>query len=241
MMATKAVSAPIKATVYYEEKILNIDGNERVVASRLLSEPEVNIIGKEHFADSSDTLNRFGPLPESSTSRGKLTIMFNGLEYSPGRYQVSAKASWSQGDLGALYGITNPCAGDDYFGFAWGGDYDFSYAPVNIRVTDNFGVLRANVAPAKIEPNKGVVWAYNEGSTDSAQLDYVPSFNIYQDIVKNSLIGGGNTTSLVAEYIHTYGTIQGSLGFSASDNPSFSLSGGDSQWTISLAMTGIPY
>ena len=232
----------VEATVYFEENIHIIDGNMQVTDSRLLSESEVNAIGKTKFANNSSIVQRgFGPLPEYITSRGKLTFRFNGFEYTVGRYQLAATATWSEGDYGLLYGLTNPYSGDDYIGFVWGGSYDFVSPPVSMRIVDNWGALRATVPPHTIEPNKGVVWAYNEGATSSSGMDYVPTLTVYTDIVKNNLTGGGNTTSLVSQYIHTYGTVSGSISFSSA-GASFSLgAGAGSQWTISLAISGISY
>lgn len=236
----------VAATVYYEEIFDTVDGQVITSDSRLLSLPEVNAIGKENFEDNGSQISpMFGPLPTHSQVRGKLTVVFNGLEYSVGRYQLALRASWDNVGGLIISGEENPGYGDDYFGFAWGGGYDLEHSPSTRPLFNNLGERKGDTYVAKIEPNVGVVWSYFEGFYDNAHmLEYIPNVSGGQDIVKNTLTGGGNTTTFVAQYIHTYTRMNGSIGFSVGASgvgASFSLSNVDKQWTIALAMTGMPY
>ena len=81
-------------TVYYEEHYkYDSQGNLFITDSRLLSEDEVNAIGKENFDEGAPSLTR-----EVSNTRGKLTIRMDGSYSTSGNSLTaffSAMGNWS--------------------------------------------------------------------------------------------------------------------------------------------------
>ncbi|MCI9080569.1 MAG: hypothetical protein HFH68_16960 [Lachnospiraceae bacterium] len=61
---------------------------------------------------------------------------------------------------------------------------------------------------------------------------------------KNKLTGGGNTTSIVAKYIHTYQSITGAINISLNKDgfgTGFALSDCPQQWSLVASLSGIKY
>lgn len=82
-------------TVYYEDHYeYDSQGNLFVADSRLLSEDEVNAIGKENFDEGAPSLTR-----EVSNARGKLTIRMDGSYSTSGN---SLSAFFPQWVIGAV-------------------------------------------------------------------------------------------------------------------------------------------
>ena len=230
------------ATVYVEENYAIADDEEICVSSRLLTEDEVNAIGKENFNNfvCEPTAN----VPHQSTSRGKLTIS---LEVAPNvstqyakQYTLIGIAKWS-GLVSHLNPSNTPAAGEDYAGFMWGGGYDFSNQ--TSQAVDNFGVSRT-VYDADVDANTAYVWSAQEGALDREEDDYLKNWRSDLTLEKVVLTGNGNTTSISYKYIHTYTTVAGSLNVSTGSggvSSSFSLSGVDHQWSLILTHSEIPY
>lgn len=102
-------------TVYYEEHYkYDSQGNLFITDSRLLSEDEVNAIGKENFDEGAPSLTR-----EVSNARGKLTIRMDGSYSTSGNSLsafFSAMGNWS--GTGSDSSIC-PADGADVAGFHW--------------------------------------------------------------------------------------------------------------------------
>ena len=215
----KTLVGYVDATVYVEETYTKgEDGNIFTTDSRLLSEEEVMSIGKSEFDVPVQSVQpRISTIGDKTTSRGKLTIRFTVMAYSQAR-------------------------GDDIMGFAWGGGYDFD--GYGYDLLDAFG-NHGRAAYIQSKANCGVAWNFNEHTTEAEYDDYITRAQCWTNINKNVATGGGNTTSVTGEYLHTWAAVSPSVSWSVSGSGgsgSFGLSSPSSQsWSIQAVVTGIPY
>jgi hypothetical protein len=170
-----------------------------------------------------------------------LTITFECYDYSSGsavRYELWRTAN----GFYVLYSPkNNPAVGDDFFGFAWGGDfyYDDEYA---FAWWDNGE--DAPIYEAEAKTNAGVVWSFEEYMHLPGYDMYVDEVMITADLHKNYKIGGGNTTQAILKYIHTYQDAVGSITITADPSgvgSGFTLGGTPNQWSIVCPMSGLYY
>ena len=243
------IVAVVRATVFYEEKYITTytDGDSRreVVRSRLLSKDEVRTIGIENFEEICGPL--FDISDDDDNSRGKLSITYVvtrlNIPGSEGSYDLMARANWSGTNiLPALNGENSPAVGDDFICLTWGGEFDcydyFAHA-------DNDVMDETDIYLADATPNEGMAWSYLELQYyQGIGYAYVPEAYANVKIFKNRLTGGGNTTSTVFRYIHTYGEHSSNVSISVgagSASGSYSLSGVQKQWSLVCTVSSIPY
>lgn len=218
-----------EATVFVDEEYKEIDGRLQVVNSKLLSKDEVDSI----------SISERNPVYNSSE---KLTIRLYLLEQSVSRgvkYALSGNAYWSGSGLNS----TSPASGDDYMGFTWGGQHDFSETGIYVFSSNENYPLGGVLADSA--PNASVVYRFEEECNNfNHPYHYANQITIGSTINKNTLTGQGNTTSVTLKYIHTYTSVKGSLSFSTSSSGSsagFSLTGVDKQWPLAVTITGLKY
>lgn len=223
------------ATAYVEESVEIVD-DEEVIVSRLLSEEEVEVIGVDNFLEDNSAPRTTMPSLQIK-EHYKLTIEFDGYIVGNNEYWLNGNAQWDGFNI--LYNANqNPSEGEDFFGFVWGGD--FAYRDVDANATWNLGTA-APITLCEIEPNKALVWSFNEYGEDlSDAAIYVEDANIQATIYKNSLTGNGNETSCVLKYIHTYQQMVGNISFSP-EEPGFSLGSTTKQWSVVLSYEEIEY
>ncbi|MVB11035.1 hypothetical protein CAFE_17370 [Caprobacter fermentans] len=234
--SSKVLVGTVNATVYVEEKYDTVNGKKICTSSKLLSKSEVNQIGKDKFNDIStnDVIE-----PSDSDSKGRLHLFFElyrnwDTDYAI-EYQPSCTATWTWPDL--TTGKNTPAAGDDFLGFVWGGNYDYNLE--SITAVDDSGNKRDTYS-ADSQPNKGHVWGFLEGPEYYGDRSYTKSIGAGLTMFKNKLTGGGNTTSFVCKYIHTYQEETGSINISTS-GVGFSLSGTSKQWSLITRISSRPY
>lgn len=241
----KTLVGYVDATVYVEETYTKgEDGNIFTTDSRLLSEEEVMSIGKSEFDVPVQSVQpRISTIGDKTTSRGKLTIRFTVMAYSQARrYQLNLTSNWSGLSWLSTGDTNSPGWGDDIMGFAWGGGYDFD--GYGYDLLDAFG-NHGRAAYIQSKANCGVAWNFNEHTTEAEYDDYITRAQCWTNINKNVATGGGNTTSVTGEYLHTWAAVSPSVSWSVSGSGgsgSFGLSSPSSQsWSIQAVVTGIPY
>lgn len=216
-------------TVYYEEHYkYDSQGNLHITDSRLLSEDEVNAIGKENFDEGAPSLTR-----EVSNARGKLTIRMDGSYSTSGNSLsafFSAMGNWSGTGLDPSI---CPADGADVAGFHWGGNLSTGQTSARGEYGDNSS---APVYSAGGTPNTAIAWYF----TETSNLKYIKNVFFNLNLSKNSLTGNGNTTELYFTYIHTYQkyNVTGSISTSGAG---ISISNVTNQWPLSVRLYGIPY
>ena len=235
----------VDATVYVEETYTKgEDGNIFTTDSRLLSEEEVMSIGKSEFDVPVQSVQpRISTIGDKTTSRGTLTIRFTVMAYRQARrYQLNLTSNWSGLSWLSTGDTNSPGWGDDIMGFAWGGGYDFD--GYGYDLLDAFG-NHGRAAYIQSKANCGVAWNFNEHTTEAEYDDYITRAQCWTNINKNVATGGGNTTSVTGEYLHTWAAVSPSVSWSVSGSGgsgSFGLSSPSSQsWSIQAVVTGIPY
>ena len=241
----KTLVGYVDATVYVEETYTKgEDGNIFTTDSRLLSEEEVMSLGKSEFDVPVQSVQpRISTIGDKTTSRGKLTIRFTVMAYSQARrYQLNLTSNWSGLSWLSTGDTNSPGWGDDIMGFAWGGGYDFD--GYGYDLLDAFG-NHGRAAYIQSKANCGVAWNFNEHTTEAEYDDYITRAQCWTNINKNVATGGGNTTSVTGEYLHTWAAVSPSVSWSVSGSggsASFGLSSPSSQsWSIQAVVTGIPY
>ncbi len=235
----------VKATVFVEETYEMIEDKIVVTNSRLLSKKEVDAIGVKNFKPLKNN-----KVPEVSTQsaineRGTLTIIFDASgnkTSSSSKYYLNGKAEWSGFDF--FYSSkNNPAIGEDFFGFAWGGDFESSN--ISASATWHSTGASGDIYLSEAAPNAGVVWEFLEYVNPGGKYPmYVDKVNIKATLSKNNLTGGGNTTQAILKYIHTYQSTTGSVSISAGPGgvgAGFTLSNTDKQWHIVTIMNGLYY
>lgn len=217
------------ATVYVQEVYNVVDDEMVCISSRLLTKEEVDEIGKDNFDGS--MITRSDLYPGTVETKEKLTLNFSiPSQPSTNKYNLRAYAKWNGGS-----GKTGPASGDDFIGFAWGGGFDYSSASIggkNVWDTD------MDFYAADAVANAGKVWGFDESFP---VMDYL---NAYITLSKAKTTGGGNTTSFMAKYIHTYQSAVGSISISASTSGvgvGFTLSSCANQWSLVADLSGIKY
>ncbi|MDD3504870.1 MAG: hypothetical protein PHE63_12425 [Eubacteriales bacterium] len=236
----------VQATVFIEEAYDFIDGEMVITESRLLSEEEVMAIGVENFGLIEEQREEFANSSiarAATSSRGKLSISFSGTYKMVGNgvsCTLTGNATWSGFNL--LYSPeNNPAAGKDFIGVCWAGGHQMSSS--SISATWSGGGYQT-VYLSEATPNAGRVWEFDEYKNNIMEVLYVKAVNLSATITKNTLTGGGNRAEAVLKYIHTYQATVGSISISASPSSvgtGFSLSNTSKQWSISCAVTNIPY
>jgi len=216
-------------TVYYEQTYgKDAEGNTIITDSRLLTEEEVNAIGKENFETGMPSLTR-----EVSNEKGKLQIRMDGSYSLSGNSLssfFSAMGNWSGAGLPAS---DYPAAGDDVAGFSWGGNLSSSNFSARGEYNDNSS---ATVTYGTGSPNAARAWYFSETSG----LKHIKNVYFNIELSKANLTGGGNTTSLIFTYIHTFSTFDASANISA-NGAGITISGASSWWPLSVELYGIPY
>ncbi|ORX23651.1 hypothetical protein BVF91_05575 [Thermoanaerobacterium sp. PSU-2] len=239
-----------KATVYVEEKYEKKNNKLVCISSKLLSADEINRIGKNKFIPIEDekanvqSLDASGIQPYDTESRGTLSLYFTLYKDSNSshsiEYVLTGNANWS--GFNFLYSAeNNPAVGEDFIGYAWGGG--FSYYLENISGIWSNGA-NATFYKADSVPNAGHVWSFNEYLSINGYKYYVKQINTGIRLYKNTLTGGGNDTSAVFKYIHTYQDVSGSISISANVagvGAGFSLSNVAKQWSIVTQIGGLNY
>lgn len=225
-------------TVYVEDKYDYINGVLTCISSELLSEEEVNEIGKENFESNIDSIMPRG----STTTHGKCTINIvkqNLGNISAPSYRLVANATWS-GAASLLNAENTPAVDYDFVGFSWGGNHD--YRNGSITVVDSVAGNRS-YSQTFTSPNKSIAWKFYEGRSSQDDFDYAKQINCSIDIFKNVATGGGNTTSAVFNYIHTYEALKAGWSISLSENDALGieLNSESKQWTIACDVTGLYY
>ena len=216
-------------TVYYEEHYkYDSQGNLFITDSRLLSEDEVNAIGKENFDEGAPSLTR-----EVSNTRGKLTIRMDGSYSTSGNSLTaffSAMGNWSGtgSDPSAC-----PSSGADVAGFHWGGNISTGETTARGEYGDNSS---ATVTLAGGTSNEAIAWYV----TEKEAFKYIKNVFFNLNMSKSSLTGNGNTTELYFTYIHTYQSYNVTGSISAS-GAGISISNVANQWPLSVRLYGIPY
>ena len=210
----KTLVGYVDATVYVEETYTKgEDGNIFTTDSRLLSEEEVMSIGKSEFDVPVQSVQpRISTIGDKTTSRGKLRIRFTVMAYSQARrYQLNLTSNWSGLSWLSTGDTNSPGWGDDIMGFAWGGGYDFD--GYGYDLLDAFG-NHGRAAYIQSKANCGVAWNFNEHTTEAEYDDYITRAQCWTNINKNVATGGGNTTSVTGEYLHTWAAVSPSVSYS---------------------------
>lgn len=236
-----------EATVFVEEvyRISQNDGERsiNVLSSRLLSKEEVDAIGEDNFIELGEAYAQITTAPQASSTlqnaKGKLTISCIKSTQSYSGYATAfnfwGTASWSG------YNLTDrlsPSAYEDFICYSWGGSFDYYNPSASARLSDNGGSWPVYTASA--QPNAGYGWSVLEKPTYADNM-YVSAINASITLRKARLTGGGNTTSVVYQYLHTYSSLAGSLSFNGTSLPSFTLSGGKDFWSLICTFSGISY
>lgn len=246
----KTVVGYVDATAYVEDTFTYLEEEDEYVQtdSRLLNKEEVDAIGKENFLESSSQVpvaTRIGPMDEETKSRGTLSIRFTVYQYGTGgnRYQVTLIGTWERSFWDGT-GSEYPGLGDDYVGLYWGGQFDYE----GYNADAMYAGGQPHITPYLCDaiPNNGLVWSFLEYQrpTGTQVNEIIERVSCWSDVEKNTLTGGGNTTSFVGKYIHTYTAAKGSISFSASSggvSAGFSLSGVSEQWSLACTIPGFPY
>ena len=229
----KKLLTSLSGTVYVRETYETINGERKVAESRLLSKAEmekldISPLGFD-FVDSDEDTYR------------KLTIRLNVFtgNTTTQRYVISGNAFWELGGTGSSI----PATGDDYFGFNWGGGFDYSGAGCVVKSSAPSVSLSKRVAD--YIPNSGIVWAIQEQTNHlNYGFVYAEQITISTNLNKNRLTGGSNTTAVALKYIHTYEATKGSISIGVSGDKyagSFTLTGVDKQWPLSVSVSGLSY
>lgn len=217
----------VDATVFVEEIYDNVTGT--CIDSKLLSKDEVERIGIESFKEGKAVKSSIYPGTTETYQQLQLTFTIPS-QPATNKYNLRAYAKWSGGS-----GVSGPASGDDFIGFAWGGGFDYSGASISGRTTSN-GSMSFYASDAVA--NAGKVWGFNE---NSPKMDYL---NAYITLNKNTQTGGGNTTSFMTKYIHTYQSTVGSVSITAGATgvgSGFTLSSCSRQWSLVADLSGIRY
>jgi len=242
------VTALERKTFFEEEySVTNNQGQDSISikSSRLMSQEEVITIGIENFTCTNQPLSRSSSTTYNSRGRLDITFVMANLTLSgyESAYSLTAYSSWDGMPLfPGLGGSNDPGYGEDYMGFTWGGEYDY----YNESASATREILGAqNVYYADSLPNSGVVWSFEEFNYyQGVGYDYVTDATCSCNIRKAHLTGGGNTTSAVFKYIHTYQNHSGSISISAGAgglSASYSLSGVSNQWSLVCTFNSMPY
>jgi len=222
----------VTSEVTVEETFTEVDGEYICTESKLLSEDEKNLA-----ADKNNMLKLQAlPVGSSYTDDNNLVINFAVYKVNSSHaaeYQLIAITQWKT-TSGAPK--TSPAGGYDYCGLAWGGSFDYSSA--SMYGTLNNSAQYKPFTASSIDPNKGHVWKFYEELGDGVIVYNYENMTSKINLFKNKLTGRGNTTAFTCQYIHTYQSAQGSISISP---PSFSLSNCSKQWSLSAAVTNIPY
>ena len=176
--------------------------------------------------------------------RSILTISFTCFDYSSGnssKYLLFGNAYWS--GINTYYNAEqNPAAGEDFFGFAWAGDFYSSNLSASAYM--NVGTS-APMYLADAVPNAGVVWSFKELVLQYGRYYFwVEDVFIDATLTKNVRTGRGNTAQAILKYIHTYEEPVGSVGITAGPEgvgAGFTLQGTPKQWSIVCIMNGLYY
>jgi len=249
---------------YIEQKVISSNEKERVIQvetyvedhydysnnkkickqSKLLSKNEVDRIGKNSFLNENTKALIIPSVKSSITSgvnhaptvsRYKLTLTFvvSVIQSSDKTtYCLQGTALWNGGSISGELG---PAVGEDYIGFAWGGNFSLSSTSITGKSGNN-SVPSSTFYPCSSSPNIGYAWGFNEILGHNTY--FLTSITAKANIYKYKPLNNGDT-SVTFQYIHTYQSIQGSVSFSASSQPSFSLGGVPKQWTLVSTMNGI--
>lgn len=215
-------------TENYLEEIVKIN-------SELMTKEEVLEIGKDNFS----TISNVTPLNSDSTEFYRLVISLD-IEYA-GIYHwdLSGSANW---DTSGLWfpGVSAPQSNYDVAGFLWDGNFDYVQgSPQAIAYNNTFNDFQ--IAPIH-EPNAGYVWTLLGAlQTGHDETTYMTNADMSIRLGKYELTGGGNTTSFVYQYTHTYSNGSFSVSINPT-SPSFSISGGGvDSWDISAQISGVLY
>jgi len=229
------IKAIVSGTAVVEEIYDIINGEQICIASRLLSEEDI----KSDYELRNTRLS--GGSETTTKSKGNVTLTFIVFDVSSSSsyatcYDLCGIAEYTLN--ASTSGYYYPSAGEDFFGFAWGG----SYAQKNASSMGMYpSGSSTSFAPSVSEPNKAVGWSYNEKLTSSSPSAYVTTYNYVSGEVtlyKNKL-SSQNETSFNFSYIHTYSSNQYS--FSLSSGLSFSCSPASSSWSMVAIVDEIPY
>lgn len=241
----------VKAQVYVVEKFKKVDGKMVCTDSRLLSEKEVNKIGKENFLEKNIGMSvkykngeEFHPYDEDR--KGKLTLFFTlrrrYKRSADAVYELSGNAKWDYSILDFSRGKDVPSWGDDFMGFSWGGGFDCYQDYFSGRYWNG---LPLDFYTSNIEPNFAYVWGFKD--TDYFLSVDSPMKSAYCDITiyKNRLTGNGNTTSAIFKYIHTYEDhyLKPTINFGSNPIVSggFSLEGVRREWSLTTYISALYY
>lgn len=238
----KVLVGSIDATVYVEEEYDIVDDKLEVTDSRLLTKEEVVAIGKDKFsngllANSQEaTISALLANPqEVAKTEHNLTLRFSLYQYgSLNQYQLYLDAAWNAaGSLDHMYS-----SGKDFIGFTWGGGFDHSAA----GASGSLDRYKCTPTISSVAPNKGIVWTFDKVYKYPLDTTRIPLRDVcaWTDIHKNKLTGGGNTTTIVGEYIHTWQSVVGSISVGAG-GAAYTLSNTTNQWSVILSINKIKY
>ncbi|ADL08166.1 hypothetical protein [Thermosediminibacter oceani] len=236
----------VSATAFVEETYEIVDDKVVVTNSRLLSKNEVDVIGIENFKPLETPMVPQATFTPKTSQRGTLTITFECFDLSYGstaHYELFGDAHWD-GFYFFYDPKNNPAIGEDFFGFAWGGDFDYDDTDISATAWWDNG-QRQTVYLANAEPNAGIVWSFEEYLyVPNLFTLYVEDVYIHTSIIKNKKTGDGNTTAAILKYIHTYQDVTGTIDISAGPDgvgAGFTLSGTPNQWSLVATISGLYY
>lgn len=210
----------------------NADG---VYESRFMTKEEVQ--GLQAKKASSNGMAR--NLGEDSETDGRLTITISAYTNNA-RYQtiVYGDAVWSSSNL-PFDPSQDPSSGEDYMQLSWGGGNEYLVADSYSCSGQYMDGTRFYPARAYSAPYAGYCWRFNEVRPEN----YSPATSISGMVTLGLTYGynnmQGRQTYAQFNYIHTYASTESSVVISVP--PALQISNCESQWPLSVALSGIPY
>ncbi len=224
----------VTATVFVEETYKNVNGEDIITSSRLLSKDEVDLYGAENF----EKINSVQAKKSSSSKKGKLTITFNGSYSKKGKgitASLKGNAKWS--GVGGI-AENRPAVGDDFIGISWAGGFEASNSKCTVTT---YPSSQITATLTKSDANAGRVYSFKEYINAGGKYTiYASNIDISTKLSKKKLTGSGNTAEAVLQYTHTYQAATGSVSINKS-GAGFTLSSTPKQWSLSCVVNGIPY
>lgn len=230
----------VSATAYVSETIKTIDGNPTITDSHLMDKDEVLT-----SLYSPLNMTRAVDIKTDENHKYKLDIALVCSTVTQtktsSKYLVTGVAQWSKPSTLRIPS-QNPASGEDFFGFSWAGKFTSTNQKATITYTPK--TTNNPIRLADAEPNKALVWSFDEYFNLGDMYLYANLVEIETTIYKNKLQGGGNDANLVLKYIHTYQNLSGNVNISfgtGGTSGGFSISPVSMQWSIVCLIGGLKY